>query len=97
MMTIMISLSELASKRRAIVDKINEITSMRKGVLNAKFQEVKHKNGEVAVKCYCQAEITQYWQTRIPHQKGEKVAKSLPIEIGCFGDTPLCGAVAPLK
>jgi hypothetical protein len=44
------TLSGLMARRSEIVDKINRIGSMRKGVLNAKYQKVKHKNGEVAVK-----------------------------------------------
>ena len=41
----MLSIAQLATKRMKIIDEITEIRSMRKGVLIAKYQKVKHKNG----------------------------------------------------
>jgi hypothetical protein len=49
-MVFMAGLAWLATRRSEILDRINRITRMRKGVLNTKYQEVKHKNGDVAVK-----------------------------------------------
>jgi hypothetical protein len=46
----MTCLTQLIAQRKEIVGKISEIKSMRKGVLNAKYQKVAHKNGEIAVK-----------------------------------------------
>lgn len=43
-------LAELAARRCEIVEEISGIQRMRKGVLNATYQKVAHKNGEVAVK-----------------------------------------------
>jgi hypothetical protein len=43
-------LTQLIARRGEIVGKISEIKSMRKGVLNAKYQKVAHKNGEIAIK-----------------------------------------------
>ena len=42
--------AQLALRRREIVREISEIQSMRKGVLNSKYQKIRHKNGEVVVK-----------------------------------------------
>ena len=46
----MTTLTQLIARRCEIVGEIDEIKSMRKGVLNAKYQNVAHKNGEVVVK-----------------------------------------------
>jgi len=46
----MATLFELSARRSEIVYKINGIRSMRKGVMNAKYQNVKHKNGEIVRK-----------------------------------------------
>ena len=46
----MSELSQLASRRSEIASEINGIESMRKGTLNSQYQQVKHKNGEVAIK-----------------------------------------------
>ncbi|MCL1809460.1 MAG: hypothetical protein FWG42_06840 [Clostridiales bacterium] len=46
----MVDFSQLALRRCEIVREIDEIKSMRKGALNSKYQKVRHKNGEVAVK-----------------------------------------------
>ena len=46
----MANLAQLTLRRCEIVDEINEIKSMRKGVLNSKYQNVLHKNGEVVLK-----------------------------------------------
>lgn len=40
----------LELRRHEIATEINEIRSMRKGVLNTKYQSVQHKNGEVVLK-----------------------------------------------
>jgi hypothetical protein len=42
--------SELVARRSEILGEISGIWSMRKGVLNAIYQKVAHKNGDVAVK-----------------------------------------------
>jgi hypothetical protein len=44
----MASLAWLIAKRVEIIDEISAIESMRKGVLNSKYQKVKLKNGDVA-------------------------------------------------
>jgi hypothetical protein len=44
------SLSSLLARRREIINKISEIQSMRKGVLNHKYQKVKLKSGDVVTK-----------------------------------------------
>jgi len=44
------SVDQLAERRLEIIDEITGIKSMRKGVLNAKYQKVKRKNGEVVEK-----------------------------------------------
>jgi hypothetical protein len=67
----MTSLSGLAARRSEIVNKIDGITSMRKGVLNAKHQEVKHKNGEVAIK-------GPYYVLTRKGPGGKTVSKSIP-------------------
>jgi hypothetical protein len=46
----MLRLAELVSRRCEIAQEISGIQSMRKGVLNATYKKVAHKNGEVAVK-----------------------------------------------
>ena len=46
----MANLFELSARRSEIVYKINGIRSMRKGVMNSKYQSVKHKNGEIVQK-----------------------------------------------
>ena len=43
-------LTRLVAKRSEIMGRMSDIKSMRKGVLNAKYQKVKHQDGEVAVK-----------------------------------------------
>ena len=43
-------LSQLAERRREIVTEIDGIERMRKGYLNAQYQQVKHKNGDVVEK-----------------------------------------------
>ena len=43
-------LTQLMTRRGEIVGEINEIKSMRKGVLNTKYQKVTHKNGETVNK-----------------------------------------------
>ena len=43
-------LSQLAERRREIVTEIDGIERMRKGSLNAQYQQVKHKNGDVVEK-----------------------------------------------
>ncbi|MDR1603653.1 MAG: YdiL family protein, partial [Gracilibacteraceae bacterium] len=46
----MLQLTQLTARRDEIVEEIGRIQSMRKGVLNATYQKVPHKNGEVAIK-----------------------------------------------
>ena len=46
----MVNLSGLTARRSEIVEQMSGIKSMRKGVLNAKFQTIKYKNGAEAVK-----------------------------------------------
>jgi hypothetical protein len=46
----MFSVAQLAARREGIIGEIADIKSMRKGVLNTKYQKVKHKNGEVVEK-----------------------------------------------
>jgi hypothetical protein len=46
----MLQLDQLTARRDEIVREISEIQSLRKGVLNATYQKVPHKNGEVALK-----------------------------------------------
>ena len=42
--------TQLTTRRMAIIDEMASIESMRKGVLNSRYQKVKHKNGEVVEK-----------------------------------------------
>ncbi|MCL2768423.1 MAG: hypothetical protein FWE49_06845 [Synergistaceae bacterium] len=46
----MSALSYLATRRSEIASEISGIESMRKGTLNAQYQQVKHKNGDVVQK-----------------------------------------------
>ena len=46
----MTNLDTLELRRNEIIVEVNEIKSMRKGVLNAKYQNVRHKNGNVVAK-----------------------------------------------
>ena len=46
----MLGCAQLTAKRKAIIDEMADIESMRKGVLNSRYQKVKHKNGEVVEK-----------------------------------------------
>jgi hypothetical protein len=41
---------QLSVKRKKLLVEINNISSMRKGVLNATYQNVTHKNGETVKK-----------------------------------------------
>ena len=46
----MLNAAQLTARRMEIIGEITGIKSMRKGVLNAKYQRVKHKNGDVVEK-----------------------------------------------
>ena len=46
----MSSVDQLAGRRIEIIGEIADIKSMRKGMLNTKYQKVKRKNGEVIEK-----------------------------------------------
>jgi hypothetical protein len=45
----MTDLEQLTGRRNEILDEMNGIEIMRKGVLNAQYQKVAHKNGEIVV------------------------------------------------
>ena len=44
------AMTELAERRNIIIEKISEIKSMRKGVLNSQYKDVSHKNGDIVQK-----------------------------------------------
>jgi hypothetical protein len=46
----MSSTAQLTARRIEIIGEITDIKSMRKGVLNEKYQKVRHKSGEVVEK-----------------------------------------------
>ena len=46
----MFNLTQLVARRSEILEKIKMIKNMRKGVLNAKYYNLKHKDGEVVEK-----------------------------------------------
>jgi hypothetical protein len=43
-------MEELAARRAEILEEFNRMGGMRKGVLNATYQKVTHKDGEVVVR-----------------------------------------------
>jgi hypothetical protein len=70
-MKFMIDLAQLVARRNEIVGEIHEIKSMRKGVLNIKYQQVKHKNGEIATK-------GPYYVLTKKGAGGKTISKSIP-------------------
>jgi hypothetical protein len=69
----MVSIAQLASRRTEIINEISEIRSMRKGVLNTKFQRVTHKNGETVEK-------GPYYELTKKGAGGKTIAQSVPIK-----------------
>jgi chorismate mutase len=67
------NLIQLAARRSEIVGEIGEIKSMRKGTLNAKYQNVQHKGGEVVVK-------GPYYALTKKAPGGKTVYQSIPAE-----------------
>ena len=67
----MLSVAQLAARRVDIIDEMAEIKSMRKGVLNTKYQKVKHKNGEVVEK-------GPYYELTKKGAGGKTIAQSVP-------------------
>ena len=67
----MSDLSRLAARRSEIASEINGIESMRKGTLNAQYQQVKHKNGDVVRK-------GPYFVLTRKSVGGKTVSKSIP-------------------
>ena len=68
----MLNFVQLTARRMEIIGEITEIKSMRKGVLNAKYQKVKYKNGEVAVK-------GPYYELTKKGSGGKTIAQSVPV------------------
>ena len=67
----MTNLLHHALRRCEIISELNEIKSMRKGSLNSKHQNVKHKNGEVCVK-------GPYYELTKMGTGGKTVSQSVP-------------------
>ena len=63
--------SRLATRRSEIASEINRIESMRKGTLNAQYQKVRHKNGDVVEK-------GPYFVLTRKSAGGKTVSRSIP-------------------
>jgi hypothetical protein len=66
-------ISDLFARRSNIIEEIGKIQTMRKGVLNATYHKVPHKNGEIAVK-------GPYFMLTRKGEGGKTVTKSIPAE-----------------
>ena len=66
-------ISDLSARRRNIIEEISELHTMRKGVLNATYQKVPHKDGKIAVK-------GPYYVLTRKGDGGKTVTKSIPAE-----------------
>ena len=69
----MLNVAQLTAKRMKIIGEITEIKSMRKGILNTKYQKVKHKNGEVVEK-------GPYYELTKKGAGGKTIAQSIPVK-----------------
>ena len=65
------AISKLVERRNEIVGKISEIKSMRKGILNAQYKNVPHKNGDVARK-------GPYYVLTRKGRDGKTISQSIP-------------------
>jgi hypothetical protein len=63
---------QLSAKRKKLLAEIDGIHSMRKGVLNATYQNVPHKNGEVVKK-------GPYYILSKKSPGGKTVSQSIPL------------------
>lgn len=66
-------ISDLYARRNKIIEEISELQTMRKGVLNATYQKVAHKDGEIVVK-------GPYYVLTRKGKTGKTVTKSIPAE-----------------
>jgi hypothetical protein len=66
-------ISDLSARRSNIIEEISKLQTMRKGVINATYQKVAHKNGEIAVK-------GPYYVLTRKGDAGKTVTKSIPAE-----------------
>jgi len=69
----MLSFAQLTARRMEIIGEISEIKSMRKGILNTKYQKVKHKSGEVLEK-------GPYYELTKKGAGGKTIAQSIPVK-----------------
>jgi hypothetical protein len=66
-------ISALSARRSKIIEEISELQTMRKGVLNATYQKVAHKDGEIAIK-------GPYYVLTRKGNGGKTATKSIPAE-----------------
>ena len=69
----MFNIAQLTTRRMEIIDEISNIKSMRKGVLNTKYQKVKHKNGAVVEK-------GPYYELTKKGTGGKTIAQSISVK-----------------
>jgi hypothetical protein len=69
----MSNILQLLTRRKEIIGEMNEIKTMRKGVLITKHQKVKHKNGNVVVK-------GPYYELTKKGPGGKTIAQSIPVK-----------------
>ena len=67
----MFDAAQLTARRMEIIGEMACIKSMRKGVLNTKYQKVKHKNGEVVKR-------GPYYELTKKGAGGKTIAQSVP-------------------
>jgi hypothetical protein len=67
------SILDLSARRNKILGEISELQTMRKGVLNATYQKVAHKDGETVVK-------GPYYVLTRKGDKGKTVTQSIQAE-----------------